>query len=81
MKILDDAYENYLKMMDGTDFPDCFESKAQFETWSSMESIAHTKPRALPCRDCTRSYRRMMIEENRCANGSLPGVVKLFQKA
>jgi hypothetical protein len=82
MKILDDAYENYLKMMDGgADYPDCYDSKKQFEAWQEMESIAHTKPRALPCRDCTVAYQQRMAEEGRCANSRLENIEKIMQKA
>jgi len=81
MKILDDACENYLKMMDNTDHPDCFDNKRQFEGWQAMESIAHTKPRALPCRDCTPEYQSQMAAESRCANARLKNIERIMQKA
>jgi hypothetical protein len=81
MKILDDAYENYLKMMDTADYPDCYENAGQFEAWQAMESIAHTKPRAFPCRDCTPNFRQQMAEENRCANALIKNLARIMQKA
>ena len=60
MKLLDTAYGTYLDAMDTRKFPDCFESKKQFEVWQEVESIAHTKPRAFPCRDCTNEYRLVL---------------------
>jgi len=80
MKILDDAYDNYLKMMDLAEYPDCYENAGQFEAWQVMESIAHTKPRALPCRDCTPAFQRQMTLENRCANAGLVKIARIMQK-
>ena len=81
MKILDDAYDNYLKMMDLAEYPDCYENAGQFEAWQAMESIAHTKPRALPCRDCTPDYQKRMVADSRCANAKVAKIARIMQKA
>lgn len=80
MKLLDAAYESYLTHMDTRSFPECFESSRQFEEWQAMESIAHTKPRAFPCRDCTNEYHSQMERESRCALAGLPNASRLFGK-
>jgi hypothetical protein len=74
MKILDTAQEKYLDHMGNRRFPSCFESPDQFETWQEVESIAHTKPRALPCRDCTVAYHEEMVSAGRCAVAGVSGV-------
>ena len=80
MKLLDVAHDAYLTHMDTRKKPDCFESNRQFEEWQAMESIAHTKPRALPCRDCTNEFHSQMVREHRCAVSELSGVTRLFGK-
>jgi hypothetical protein len=80
MKLLEVAQTNYLNHMDTRNFPACFDSSRQFEAWQAVESIAHTKPRALPCRDCTGTYYCQMVEAGRCAQSELPKVQRLFGK-
>lgn len=80
MKILNEAYENYLTHMKGRTFPACYDSKVQFESWYDAEKDAHTKPRLFPCRDCTRDFQVNMTHLGRCANGKLPGVVRIMGK-
>lgn len=78
MKVLQVAYNNFLSSMAGRDYPQCFKSKKQFDSWGEVEAIAHTKPRLFPCRDCTNEYRSQM--GSRCANADLPGVVRIMNK-
>lgn len=78
MKVLQEAYQNFLESMEGRDYPACFESKEQFEAWHEVETIAHTKPRLFPCRDCTPEYREQMGE--RCAQSKLAGVTRIMGK-
>lgn len=78
MKILEVAQTNYLDHMEGRTFPACFESAHQFEAWQECESIAHTKPRALPCRDCTVAHYCQMAAAGRCPQSGLPKVQRLF---
>lgn len=76
MKVLQEAYQNFLESMEGREFPKCFESKEQFEAWYEVEQLAHTKPRMFPCRDCTAEYREQMGE--RCAQFKLAGVTRIM---
>ena len=78
MKILQEAYQNFIESMEGRDFPECFESKEQFEAWHEVETLAHTKPRLFPCRDCTADYRERM--GSRCAQSELAGVERIMGK-
>ena len=80
MKVLQEAYDNFLKGMEGRDYPKCFESKKQYESWYEVETIAHTKTRMFPCRDCTPEYRELMVAEGRCVNGHLSGVNRIMGK-
>ena len=80
MKILDTAQANYFQMMELTDYPDCFRDNKQFKIWKELELVAHTKPRNLPCRDCTPEYQRRMTAEGRCANSRLVNVERIMQK-
>lgn len=79
MKVLEVALKNYKDMMKYADYPDCFQNKEQFKVWSELEFIAHTKPRALPCRDCTPEYKQEMAAEGRCANAKLANVERIMQ--
>jgi hypothetical protein len=81
MKILDTAQANYFKMMELTDHPDCFRDQKQFKVWKVLEDIAHTKPRSLPCRDCTPEYHQQMSDEDRCANSKVINIMKIMPKA
>ena len=78
MKVLQAAYQNFLESMEGRTYPKCFESKEQFDSWYEVETIAHTKPRMFPCRDCTPEYREQMGE--RCAQFALKGVTRIMGK-
>jgi hypothetical protein len=80
MKLLEAAQENYLTHTDTRQYPACFENSRKFEEWQAMESIAHTKPRSLPCRDCTIGYYSKMVAAGRCAQAKVPGVIKIFGK-
>lgn len=81
MKLLDIAQTKYLDSMDKRHFPACFEGKRQFENWQAVESIAHTKPRALPCRDCAVDYHKRMVAEGRCALAGIPKITRIMDKA
>ena len=78
MKILQEAYKNFIQSMEDREFPDCFESKEQFEAWHEVEVIAHTKPRMFPCRDCTPEYRESVGAS--CAQAELQGVTRIMGK-
>jgi hypothetical protein len=80
MKLLDAAQKRYLDHMDTRAFPACFKGSRQFEEWQAVESIAHTKPRALPCRDCTNAYHSQMVKEGRCAVAGLPRITRIMTK-
>lgn len=80
MKLLDAAQQRYLDHMEGRTHPACFESAAKFEAWQECESIAHTKPRALPCRDCTVAYYCQMAKAGRCAVADVPMVKRILEK-
>ena len=81
MKLLETAQEKYLDSMDGRKFPACFKGTRQFEAWQEVESIAHTKPRALPCRDCVVDYHKRMVAEGRCALAGIPKITRIMDKA
>jgi hypothetical protein len=81
MKLLDTAQQMYLDSMEKRAFPACFTGSRQFEAWQEVESIAHTKPRALPCRDCTVDYHRQMVEQERCALAGIPKITRIMDKA
>lgn len=81
MKLLDTAQTAYLDAMDNRKFPACFTGSRQFEAWQEVESIAHTKPRALPCRDCTVSYHRQMVASGCCAMAGIPKITRIMDKA
>lgn len=81
MKLLDIAQTKYLDSMDGRKFPACFRGSRQFEAWQEVESIAHTKPRALPCRDCAIPYHKSMVEAGRCALAGIPKITRIMDKA
>ena len=50
-----------------TYFPKCFESLEQFEEWLRMaRKSSPNSPFLSFCVDCTISYKRKMLEENRC---------------
>lgn len=80
MKLLDAAQDKYLDHMEKRAFPACFESSRQFEAWQAVESIAHTKPRALPCRDCTNEYHSQMVLAGRCAVAGIPRITRIMSK-
>ena len=80
MKVLTLAYDAYKSAMEGKEFPDCFDSKKQFESWYEMETFAHTKPRLFPCRDCTKDYRLEMMNHKRCCQAGIPDVIRLMGK-
>jgi hypothetical protein len=80
MKILDAAQDKYLDHMDKREFPACFTGSRQFEAWQEVESIAHTKPRALPCRDCTNAYHSQMVAAGRCAVAGIPRITRIMTK-
>jgi hypothetical protein len=81
MKLLDVAQTKYLDSMIHSSFPACFSGSRQFEAWQEVESIAHTKPRALPCRDCTVEYHSQMVEAHRCALAGIPKITRIMDKA
>ena len=81
MKLLEVAQDRYLTHMDKRAFPACFKGSRQFENWQAVESIAHTKPRALPCRDCAPAYHKAMVAEGRCAVAGIPKIVRIMDKA
>ena len=72
--------KNYQLMMKLADYPDCFESKKQFKSWSEFESIAHTKPRGLPCRDCVPEFQQRMAAEGRCANAKIVNITRIMHR-
>jgi hypothetical protein len=80
MKVLDEAYLNYKQMMKLADYPDCFRDEKQYKSWTNEEEIAHTKPRGLPCRDCTPEYKKRMTEEGRCAQGKVVNIERIMQR-
>lgn len=81
MKLLDTAQDKYLEHMNKRAFPACFRGSRQFEAWQEVESIAHTKPRALPCRDCTIEYHSQMVAKGRCAVAGIPRITRIMDKA
>jgi hypothetical protein len=81
MKLLDTAQTKYLDSMEKRAFPACFTGSKQFEAWQEVESIAHTKPRALPCRDCAVDYHKRMVMEGRCALAGIPKITRIMDKA
>lgn len=81
MKLLDVAQQKYLDHMEGRKYPACFESEVKFEAWAECEAIAHTKPRALPCRDCSIEYHSQMAKEGRCAVAEVPKITRIMVKA
>ena len=80
MKVLDEAMKNYQLMMKLADYPDCFDSEKQFKDWSELESIAHTKPIGLPCRDCIPEYQQRMADEGRCANAKVVNITRIMYR-
>lgn len=80
MKLLDIAQERYLDHMENRKFPACFKGSRQFEAWQEVESIAHTKPRALPCRDCNPDYHAAMVAVGRCAVAGVPRITRIMDK-
>jgi hypothetical protein len=81
MKLLDVAQNKYLSHMDDRQFPACFVGSRQFEAWQEVESIAHTKPRALPCRDCAVDYHKRMVAEGRCALAGIPKITRIMDRS
>jgi hypothetical protein len=81
MKLLDIAQTAYLDSMDKRSFPACFTGSRQFENWQAVESIAHTKPRALPCRDCTVDYHRQMVAAGCCALAGIPKITRIMDRS
>ena len=80
MKLLDAAQDKYLEHMEKRKFPSCFRGSRQFEAWQEVESIAHTKPRAFPCRDCAPDYQARMASAGRCAVAGIPRIVRILDK-
>jgi len=71
MSKLDIAAENFIRSMEGREYPLCF-SKKEFESWSMLEDESKTKPvRKFVCRDCTLPFQARMVSENRCINPKL----------
>lgn len=81
MKLLDAAQDKYLEHMEKRKFPACFRGSRQFEAWQEVESIAHTKPRALPCRDCKPEWQARMADAGRCAVAGIPRIARILDKA
>jgi len=81
MKLLDIAQTKYFEHMEKRTFPACFTGTRQFDAWQEVESIAHTKPRALPCRDCNPIYHKQMAADGRCALAGVPKITRIMDKA
>lgn len=80
MKILQKAYNNYIRHVANREFPACFETKEQFELWMEMEALCHTKPRAFPCRDCSPEFQRQQAAKGDCANVGVRGISRIMAK-
>jgi hypothetical protein len=81
MKILDAAQKQFTIHALQRGFPACFRNEDQYEAWSEVEAIAHTKPRALPCRDCLPAFQSQMAAEGRCAVAGIPRIARIMDKA
>lgn len=80
MKVLQTAYSNYIEHVRTREFPDCFETKQQFELWMEMEALVHTKPRAFPCRDCSPAFQQQQAALGNCANAGVRGMSRIMAK-
>lgn len=80
MKVLQVAYDNYINHVSTREFPDCFESKKQFDLWMEMEALCHTKPRAFPCRDCMPEFQKEQAAKGNCANAGVRGLSRIMAK-
>lgn len=65
MKILQEAIAGF-RSSEADEFPKCFNSKKEYNTWLMHEQEAHTVPRRFVCRDCTAEYQAKMRELGRC---------------
>jgi hypothetical protein len=80
MKVLKTAYDNYINMMETAEYPDCFDSHEQFRLWAEVETMAQTKPRMFPCRDCLPEYQARMAAEARCCNAKVGNLKRILDK-
>lgn len=49
-------------------YPECFDTKEQYDTWRLMSRMSKSSPPAWVCTDCTPDYQIKMIAERRCEN-------------
>ena len=81
MKLLEEVQINYQKHMKSREYPACFENNKKFKDWQEMETLANTKPRELPCRDCTITYYSKAVVEGRCPQSNVKSISRLFNKS
>ncbi len=72
MKVLQQAIREYQLNMSNMAYPPCFQNKDKYIEWRDMEAIAHTEPREFVCRDCSSSFQRNMMKQDRCLIPSIP---------
>lgn len=66
MKLLQQAVEQYQTNMVGKLFPPCFGKQDHWSAWLHHEQEAKTEPRGFACRDCTKRFQEMCINNNTC---------------
>ncbi len=78
MKILQEAIYEYQLNMHNMQYPPCFQNNEKFQEWCAAENDAKTEPRKFVCRDCTASYQKRMVAEDRCLIAQIP-VMKIVR--
>lgn len=72
MKQLTVAVKNFRTATRDVKFPLCFENEIEYLFWLDGEKEVPTQPiRKFICRDCTLSYQKEMIAQNRCFNSEI----------